>query len=90
VGANSRSIKPSNDPRRRRCGRRHLKTRDGTADRRGSLAPVGPNRFAGEQCSIYIGKKFSDYTHADFSNRLAVNLAVFFHITQASSAEMTR
>jgi len=39
---------------------------------------------------IFIGKTFTDYTHADFANMLAVNLADFFHITQASIAVIAR
>lgn len=39
---------------------------------------------------IFIGQEFTDYTEADFTNMLAVNLAGFFHITQASIAAMAR
>jgi NAD(P)-dependent dehydrogenase (short-subunit alcohol dehydrogenase family) len=39
---------------------------------------------------IYIGKKFTDYTEADFRNVLAVNVAGFFHITQACIGIMER
>jgi NAD(P)-dependent dehydrogenase (short-subunit alcohol dehydrogenase family) len=39
---------------------------------------------------IFIGKNFTSYTLVDFSNLLAVNLAGFFHITQAAIAEMAR
>ena len=39
---------------------------------------------------IFIGKRFTDYTEADFNNMLAVNLAGFFHITQAAIAPMLR
>jgi NAD(P)-dependent dehydrogenase (short-subunit alcohol dehydrogenase family) len=39
---------------------------------------------------IFIGKRFTDYTDADFKNMLAVNLAGFFHITQASIPVMER
>src|SRR6202035_4078487 len=39
---------------------------------------------------IFIGKKFTDYTETDFRNMLAVNLAGFFHITQAAIAEIAR
>ena len=39
---------------------------------------------------IFVAKGFRDYTEADFVNVLAINLAGFFHITQASIAEMER
>ena len=39
---------------------------------------------------IFIAKPFIDYTEADFRNMLAVNLAGFFHITQASIPVMER
>src|SRR5579863_7305408 len=39
---------------------------------------------------IYIGKKFTDYTEADFRNVLAVNVAGFFHVTQACIGVMER
>jgi len=39
---------------------------------------------------IFIGKRFTDYTETDFRNMLAVNLAGFFHVTQASIPVMER
>ena len=38
---------------------------------------------------IFIGKKFTEYTQADLTSMLAVNLAGFFHITQAAIRPMT-
>jgi NAD(P)-dependent dehydrogenase (short-subunit alcohol dehydrogenase family) len=37
---------------------------------------------------IFIGKRFTEYTPADFSAITAVNLAGFFHITQRVIAQM--
>jgi NAD(P)-dependent dehydrogenase (short-subunit alcohol dehydrogenase family) len=37
---------------------------------------------------IYIGKPFTEYTEADFTNMLSVNLAGFFHITQRAVRQM--
>jgi NAD(P)-dependent dehydrogenase (short-subunit alcohol dehydrogenase family) len=39
---------------------------------------------------IYIGKRFTDYTEADFRDMIAVNLAGFFHVTQACIPVMER
>jgi NAD(P)-dependent dehydrogenase (short-subunit alcohol dehydrogenase family) len=39
---------------------------------------------------IFIGKRFPDYTEADFINMLSVNLAGFFYVTQGAIAEMAR
>ena len=39
---------------------------------------------------IFIAKPFTQYTTADFSDVLGVNLAGFFHITQLAIAEMEK
>ena len=90
VVANSRSIPPSDDP--------DILTVAGdislpeTAKR---VAEQALGRFGRidtlvNNAGIYIGKRFTDYTETDFRNMLAVNLAGFFHITQASIPVMER
>lgn len=39
---------------------------------------------------LYIGKVFSDYTTSDLASAMAVNLAGFFYLTQASIGVMAR
>ncbi|GEO39907.1 gluconate 5-dehydrogenase [Skermanella aerolata] len=39
---------------------------------------------------IFISKPFTDYTAKDFDNKIATNLAGFFHITQRVAAEMLK
>jgi NAD(P)-dependent dehydrogenase (short-subunit alcohol dehydrogenase family) len=90
VVANSRSIRPSDDPQ--------ILTVAGdisepqTAKR---VVEEALSRFGGidslvNNAGIYIGKRFTDYTESDFKDMLAVNLAGFFHITQASIPVMER
>ena len=90
VVANSRSIGPSNDP--------DVLTVAGDISKPETARQIveqGLSRFGRidslvNNAGIFIGKKFTDYTDADFRNMLAVNLAGFFHITQAAIAEMAR
>ena len=90
VVANSRSIPPSDDP--------DILTVAGdislpeTAKR---VAEQALSRFGRidslvNNAGIFIGKRFTDYTETDFRNMLAVNLAGFFHATQASIPVMER
>jgi NAD(P)-dependent dehydrogenase (short-subunit alcohol dehydrogenase family) len=90
VVANSRSIPASDDP--------DILTVAGdislpeTARR---VAEEALSRFGRidslvNNAGIFIGKRFTDYTETDFRNMLAVNLAGFFHITQASIPVMER
>ena len=83
VVANSRSIKPSNDP--------DILTVAGdiadpaTAER---IVARGVERFGRidtlvNNAGIFIAKPFTEYTAEDYANVLAINLAGFFHITQA-------
>ena len=84
VVANSRSIGPSDDPcvltvagdiSQPETARR---VADEAVQRFGRINSLVNN------AGIFIGKRFTDYTEADFRNVLAVNLAGFFHVTQAS------
>lgn len=90
VVANSRSIKPSDDP-------------DVLAVAGDISKPETAKQIVGEamrrfdrinslinNAGIFIGKRFPDYTEADFINMLAVNLAGFFYVTQGAMAEMAR
>jgi NAD(P)-dependent dehydrogenase (short-subunit alcohol dehydrogenase family) len=90
VVANSRSIGPSNDP--------DVLSAPGDISKPETARQIveqGLSRFGRidslvNNAGIFIGKKFTDYTEADFRSTLAVNLAGFFHITQAAIAEMAR
>ncbi|GAU84678.1 SDR family NAD(P)-dependent oxidoreductase [Bosea sp. BIWAKO-01] len=39
---------------------------------------------------IFVAKAFTDYSSEDFNNKIAINLAGFFHITQRAAAEMLK
>lgn len=90
VVANSRSIKSSNDP--------DVLTVAGDISKPETARKVvaeGLRRFGRidslvNNAGIFVAKRFTDHTEADFVNVLAINLAGFFHITQASIAEMER
>src|ERR1700729_2842292 len=90
VVANSRSIRPSDD--------RDILAVAGdisepeTAKRvvEQALSRFGRIDSLVNNAGIFIGKRFTDYTETDFRNMLAVNLAGFFHITQASIPVMER
>lgn len=90
VIANSRSIGPSSDP--------DILAVPGDISRAETatqLVEQGLGRFGRidvlvNNAGIFIGKKFTDYTAADFAAMLAVNLAGFFYVTQAAIAEMSR
>lgn len=90
VVANSRSIKPSDDP-------------DVVAVTGDISKPETAKQVVGEamhrfgridslinNAGIFIGKRFPDYTEADFIKMLSVNLAGFFYVTQGAIAEMAR
>ena len=88
IVANSRSIKPSGDLEVLAIPgdisdpeiAKQLVTR--ALDRFGRVDSLVNN------AGIFIGKKFTDYTKAEFGNMLATNLAGFFHVTQAAIAVM--
>jgi NAD(P)-dependent dehydrogenase (short-subunit alcohol dehydrogenase family) len=90
VAANSRSIGPSDetdlltvpgDIGKPETARRLVKE---TLDRFGRIDSLVNN------AGIYIAKNFTSYSEQDFKDMLAVNLAGFFHVTQASVAAMER
>jgi NAD(P)-dependent dehydrogenase (short-subunit alcohol dehydrogenase family) len=90
VVANSRSIKPSDDPDLLAVPGDIAKPETAR-----QLVQQGLDRFGRidslvNNAGIFIGKTFTDYTEADFNNVLAVNVAGFFHITQAAIAAMLR
>lgn len=90
VVATSRSIKPSTDP--------DILTVAGdiadpaTAQR---VIHEGVARFGRidsliNNAGIFVAKPFTDYTHEDYVNVLAVNLNGFFYITQLAITEMLK
>jgi NAD(P)-dependent dehydrogenase (short-subunit alcohol dehydrogenase family) len=90
VVANSRSIRASDDPDILAVAGDISQPE--TAKR---VVDEALSRFGGidslvNNAGIYIGKRFTDYTEADFKDMLAVNLAGFFHITQTSIPVMER
>jgi hypothetical protein len=88
VIANSRTIKPSND-------RDALAVSGDIADAATAQRAVATavERFGRvdtliNNAGIFVSKPFLEYTEADFSRVLAVNLAGFFHITQQAVRQM--
>ena len=90
VVATSRSIQPSTDP--------NILTVPGdiadpaTAQRviREGVARFGRIDSLINNAGIFVAKPFTDYTHEDYVNVLAVNLNGFFYITQLAIAEMEK
>jgi NAD(P)-dependent dehydrogenase (short-subunit alcohol dehydrogenase family) len=90
IVANSRSIKPSNDPD-------ILAVAGDIADRAVAervigegLAKFGRIDSLINNAGVFIAKPFTQYTVDDYANVLAVNVAGFFHITQLAVAEMEK
>ncbi len=90
VIANSRSIKPSSDPD-------VLAIPGDIADRavaerivREGLAKFGRIDTLVNNAGVFIAKPFTQYTNEDYAKALSVNVAGFFHITQAALAEMEK
>ncbi|MDR7098522.1 NAD(P)-dependent dehydrogenase (short-subunit alcohol dehydrogenase family) [Lysobacter niabensis] len=90
VIANSRSIKPSSDPD-------VLAIPGDIADRavaerivREGLAKFGRIDTLFNNAGVFIAKPFTQYTNEDYAKALSVNVAGFFHITQAALAEMEK
>lgn len=90
VVANSRSIKPSNDPD-------VLVVPGDISDRdvAGRIAAEGLAAFGRidtlvNNAGVFIAKPFTQYTVEDYATALSVNVAGFFHITQAAVAQMEK
>lgn len=88
IVANSRSIQPdasadlltvAGDISSREVADRVI---DSAIDRFGRVDTLVNN------AGIFIAKPFTEYTQADFTNVLSVNLAGFFHITQRAIQQM--
>jgi NAD(P)-dependent dehydrogenase (short-subunit alcohol dehydrogenase family) len=88
VIANSRSIKPVDDP--------GILTIAGDVSTRETAAEIvrqGLRRFGRidslvNNAGVFIAKPFTDYTEADFTSMVATNVAGFFHVSQAAIAQM--
>ena len=90
VIANSRSIKPSNDPD-------VIAVAGDIADRAVAERMVNEaiSRFGRidtlvNNAGIFIAKPFTAYTQEDYTNVLAINLNGFFHISQLAVAQMEK
>lgn len=90
VVANSRSIKPSNDPD-------ILSVPGDIADPvvaarivREGVAKFGRIDTLVNNAGVFIAKPFTQYTAEDYASAIAVNVGGFFHITQAALAEMEK
>jgi len=90
VIANSRSIKPSNDPD-------VIAVAGDIADRAVAERMVNEaiSRFGRidtlvNNAGIFIAKPFTAYTQEDYANVLAINLNGFFHISQLAVAQMEK
>lgn len=90
VVANSRSIKPSNDPD-------VLAVAGDIADPavaarivREGVAKFGRIDTLVNNAGVFIAKPFTQYTADDYASAIAVNVGGFFHLTQAALAEMEK
>jgi NAD(P)-dependent dehydrogenase (short-subunit alcohol dehydrogenase family) len=90
VVANSRSIKPSDDPDVLAVAGDISKADTAKRIVGDAMRQFGRIDSLINNAGIFIGKRFSDYTEADFINMLSVNLAGFFYVTQGAIAEMAR
>jgi NAD(P)-dependent dehydrogenase (short-subunit alcohol dehydrogenase family) len=90
VVANSRSIKPSNDPD-------VLAVAGDIADPavaarivREGVAKFGRIDTLVNNAGVFIAKPFTQYSADDYASAIAVNVGGFFHVTQAALAEMEK
>jgi NAD(P)-dependent dehydrogenase (short-subunit alcohol dehydrogenase family) len=90
VIANSRSIKPSNDP--------DILTIAGDISDRSvaehivheALSRFGRIDTLVNNAGVFVAKPFTAYTAEDYASILAVNISGFFHVTQLATAEMEK
>jgi NAD(P)-dependent dehydrogenase (short-subunit alcohol dehydrogenase family) len=88
VIANSRSIKPSDDP--------NILTIAGDISKRETAVNIleqGMHRFGRidslvNNAGIFIAKPYTEYTDDDFTKVVATNVSGFFHVTQVAIAQM--
>jgi NAD(P)-dependent dehydrogenase (short-subunit alcohol dehydrogenase family) len=90
VVANSRSMKPSDDPDVLAVAGDISKQETANQVVGEAMRQFGRIDSLINNAGIFIGKRFPDYTEADFINMLSVNLAGFFYVTQGAIAEMAR
>jgi NAD(P)-dependent dehydrogenase (short-subunit alcohol dehydrogenase family) len=90
VVANSRSIKPSDDPDILAVAGDISKPETAEQIVAQAMRRFGRIDSLTNNAGIFIGKRFADYTETDFVNMLATNLAGFFHITQRAIAQMAQ
>jgi NAD(P)-dependent dehydrogenase (short-subunit alcohol dehydrogenase family) len=90
VVANSRSIKPSDDPEVLTIAGDISKPETAKQIVEGALRQFGRIDSLINNAGVFIGKRFANYTEADFVKMLSINLAGFFHVTQGAIAEMAR
>jgi NAD(P)-dependent dehydrogenase (short-subunit alcohol dehydrogenase family) len=90
VIANSRSIKPSNDPD-------VIAVAGDIADRsvaerivKEAMSRFGRIDTLVNNAGIFTMKPFTDFTAQDYADNLSVNITGFFHITQLAVAEMEK
>src|SRR4051812_41606071 len=88
VVANSRSIKPDANPNVLAIAGDI--TDPAVADRviGGAVEKFGRVDTLVNNAGMFISKKFTDYTEADFANLLSLNLAGFFHVSQRAVRQM--
>ncbi|GAA5074006.1 SDR family NAD(P)-dependent oxidoreductase [Lysobacter panacisoli] len=90
VVANSRNIKPSNDP--------DILTVAGDIGDRAvaeRIVSEGLTRFGRidtlvNNAGVFLAKPFTQYTPQDYASTLAVNVDGFFHVTQAALSQMEK
>src|ERR1700722_4017324 len=90
VVATSRSIKPSSDPGVAHIGCDISRPAAGEGMVGEAVKRFGRIDSLANNAGIFIGKPFTDYTEADFSNAIGTNLGGFFRVTQAAMAQMDR
>jgi NAD(P)-dependent dehydrogenase (short-subunit alcohol dehydrogenase family) len=90
VVANSRSIKQTADQEILAVGGDIADPATAAAIVHGAISRFGRIDTLVNNAGLFIAKPFTDYTAEDFDNKIATNLAGFFHITQRVAAEMLK